>query len=110
MERVPGSKEGAPDGQVVPLGRSPAAEGRLPPPSRPGRLHGLAIAGMAFFALAGIASMLSFVTIHWPGPWGRYVIAVFVGSVVAFLACGSTAVLTAARDTYANRSERPGSR
>ena len=76
-----------------------------PPPSAPGRVHGLAIAGMATCALVGIVSMLAFITINWPGHTGRYVVGTFVFAGVGFLACASTAVLTAARDTYAN--DRP---
>jgi hypothetical protein len=82
-----------------------------PPPARrptgPGRLHGLAIAGIALSALTGIASMLAFVTIRWPGDSGRYLIAVLFASVIVFVVSASTAVLTAARDTYAGRGSSP---
>jgi hypothetical protein len=81
-----------------------------PPASRPtgpGRLHGLAIAGIALSALTGIASMLAFVTIRWPGSSGRYLIAVLFASVIVFVVSASTAVLTAARDTYAGRGSSP---
>ena len=89
---------------VVPLPHSP------PPPVRPagpGRLHGLAIAGMAVSALTGITSMLAFVTVRWPGSTGRYLIAVLLMSVIVFVVSASTAVLTAARDTYVKRGSGP---
>ena len=71
-------------------------------PSPPGgRLHGLAIAGMAVSALVGTASMLAFATVHWTGAAGHYVIGVVILAAVGFLACASAAVFTAARDTYA---------
>jgi hypothetical protein len=76
-------------------------------PTGPGRLHGLAIAGIALSALTGIASMLAFVTIRWPGSSGRYLIAVLFGSVIVFVVSASTAVLTSARDTYARRGSKP---
>lgn len=66
-----------------------------------GRLHRLAISGMALFALAGIISMLAFITVTWPGNSGRYIIAVVFISGIGFLASASIAVFSAARDTYA---------
>jgi hypothetical protein len=51
--------------------------------------------------------MLAFVTIRWPGSSGRYLIAVLFGSVIVFVLSASTAVLTAARDTYAGRGSNP---
>jgi hypothetical protein len=51
--------------------------------------------------------MLAFVTIRWPGSSGRYLIAVLFGSVIVFVVSASTAVLTAARDTYAGRGSSP---
>ena len=84
---------------IVPLGRSldPAPP---EPPRRPGRLHGLAIAGMAVFAVVGVFSILAFITITWPNETGRYVIGVFIGSIVGFMTCASLAVFSAARETY----------
>ena len=77
-----------------------------PPPSPPSRVHGFAIAGMAFSALLGIVSMLAFITVNWPGQTARYIVGAFVLAGIGFLACASAAVLTAARDTYAvNKSE-----
>jgi hypothetical protein len=51
--------------------------------------------------------MLAFVTIRWPGSSGRYLIAVLFASVIVFVVSASTAVLTAARDTYAGRGSSP---
>ena len=93
------------DRPVVPLpheGLPPA-----PRPSGPGRLHGLAIAGIAVSALVGIISTLAFVTIRWPGSTGRFLIAVLFMSVIVFVVSASTAVLTAARDTYIRRGSGP---
>lgn len=56
---------------------------------------------MALFALAGIISMLAFITVTWPGDSGRYIIAVVFISGIGFLASASIAVFSAARDTYA---------
>ena len=75
-----------------------------PPPSAPGRLHGLAIAGMGISALVGVTAVLAFITVSWPQEASRYVVAVFLGAGVVFLACASTAVFSAARDTYRNGS------
>ena len=70
------------------------------PPTPPGRLHGLSIAGMAVSALIGIVALFAYITINWPGNAGRYLVFAFVASGIGFLTCASTAVLTAARDTY----------
>ena len=100
---TPGYDENAPIGSdnVVSLGRSPAVP---PPPVQPARpqgpLHRAAIAGMTICAIAGILSMLAFITVSWPEDSGRYVIAVFIGAGVGFLTSASIAVFSAARDTY----------
>ncbi|MDQ4144726.1 MAG: hypothetical protein M3198_13475 [Actinomycetota bacterium] len=87
---------------VVPLGQAP--DPVEPEPSRhQGRLHRMAIAGMAISALLGIFSMLAFVTVTWPGESGRYVMAVVIGSAVGFMTCASLAVFAAARETYVVR-------
>lgn len=75
-------------------------------PSAPGRLHGLAIAGMGVSALIGVAAVLAFITITWPADMSRYVVGIFLVSGVFFLACASTAVFSAARDTYRNGNDR----
>lgn len=93
------------DQPVVPLPHD--APPPAPRPSGPGRLHGLAIAGIAISALAGITSTLAFVTIRWPGSTSRYLIAVLFMSVILFVVSAATAVLTAARDTYVRRGSGP---
>jgi short-subunit dehydrogenase involved in D-alanine esterification of teichoic acids len=55
---------------------------------------------MALFALIGIAAIFLFISIEWPLNTQRYVAIIFVASGIGFLACASTAVFTAARDTY----------
>jgi hypothetical protein len=93
---------------VLPLGVEPPAEPRTSKPTpRVGRLHGLSIIGMAISALAGIASMLAFITISWPDDLGRYLMAIFVFSVVGFMTSASLAVFSAARDTYPRHSRTP---
>ena len=105
-ERTSGDERETPD-NVVPLG----VEGPPPEPaveSRPlGRLHGLAILGMAVFALIGIAAMLAFITISWPDDSSRYVVAVFMIAVVGFVTSASIAVFSAARDTYPRHPRTP---
>lgn len=92
-----------PDQNVVRLPKDPPPAA---PPSPPGRLHGLAIAGMAVCALVGIVAMLVFITVRWPGNTGRVMVVAFVLSGLGFLTCASLAVLTAARDTYARSTPR----
>jgi phosphate/sulfate permease len=60
----------------------------------------MAILGMAVSALLGIGAMLAFITISWPDDTSRYVVAVFVASVIGFMTSASLAVFSAARDTY----------
>lgn len=105
-EAVRPGEAGADEPNVVPLGADVVeGHGTVPAPSGPSsRLHGMAIAGMALFALLGIGSMLAFVTIRWTGPAARFVIAVVIFSAIAFLVCASAAVFTAARDMYAHIS------
>ena len=86
------------DDNIVRLPKEPPPPA---PPTPPGRLHGLAIAGMAVSALVGIFAMLAFITVGWPGNSGRVLVGAFVLSGIGFLTCASLAVLTAARDTYA---------
>ena len=88
------------DDRVVALPRE-VIEEPVPAPTPPGRLHGYAIAGMATCALIGIVALIAFITIGWPGDTGRYVIFAFILAGLGFLAFASTAVLAAARDTYA---------
>lgn len=78
-----------------------------PAPAPPSRLHGMFIAGMAISALIGVAALFAFITVGWPESIRRYIIALFFFAGVAFLACASAAVFTAARDTYATRGGKP---
>jgi hypothetical protein len=75
---------------------------------RPGKVHGIAIAGMAICSLIGIAATLAFITVGWPGTSGRFLIGVIFLSVVGFFLCASMAVFAAARDTYARPESRRG--
>lgn len=86
--------------EVVPIGVEPPPE---PPPSRPSGLHGLAITGMSVSALVGIAVLFLSIGIGLPAGPRRASTAIVVGAAVVFLACASTAVFTAARDTYPSR-------
>jgi len=105
VDRREGELNEAPGGEsssdnVVPLGVDPPAP-EPPKPSRPnGRVHGIAIVGMAVSALLGIGAMLAFITISWPDDTSRYVLAVFMVSVIGFVASASLAVFSAARNTY----------
>jgi hypothetical protein len=87
---------------IVPLGAEmePQSPDVVTPP---GRLHGLAIGGMALSALTGIVSMFLFITVNWPGNLARYVVAVFLFSMIGFIGSAAAAIFTAARDTYAGR-------
>ena len=84
---------------VVPLPGERPAEAP-PPPTPPGRLHGAAIAGMGLSAIVGVAAMLAFITVTWPENFSRVLIGICLFSGLTFLACASTAVFSAARDTY----------
>ena len=90
---------------VVPLGKDPEPEPPVPP-TPPGRIHGLAIAGMALSALVAIIAGFLFVAVGWPGNMGKVVASVGFLAAVSFLAFSSTAVFTAARDTYARSEHR----
>lgn len=91
---------------VVPLGNEPHPPDPVPPPSPPGRMHGAAIAGMGISAIVGVTSMLLYITVTWPENIGRVVIGVCLFSGLAFLTFASTAVFSAARDTYRNEKDR----
>ena len=93
---------------VVPLGRTAQVQPAPTETLRPqGRLHRSAIAGMAISALAGIVSMLAFITVTWPDDTGRYVVGAFIASGVGFLASASIAVFSAARETYVAPPDSP---
>ncbi|MBA2273947.1 MAG: hypothetical protein H0W21_08635 [Actinobacteria bacterium] len=74
-------------------------------PTRRRSLHALATTGVAVFAVTGLLAMLAFVTVGWPGNTGRYLMAIFIGSVIGCLSCASAAVFTAARSTYPGHPE-----
>jgi hypothetical protein len=94
----------SPRRNVVPLGVDPPREEERTPP-RPAGLHGVAVLGMAVFALLGIAAMLAFITISWPDDTSRYVVIVFAASVVGFMSCAFIAVFSAARNTYPRQTK-----
>ena len=91
------------DADVV---RLPGDPPEVPPPSAPGRAHGLAIAGMGISALVGVVALLTFITVTLTDDFRRYAIGVFMFSGLVFLACASSAVFSAARDTYRDASNR----
>jgi hypothetical protein len=93
---------------VVPLGRDPEPP-ETPPPSRPPRLQNLAIAGMTACAAIGTIAALALFTVTLTEPVRRYVSGAVLFAAVGFLACAATAVMSAARNTYARQPERPGS-
>ncbi|MDQ3914945.1 MAG: hypothetical protein M3323_06375 [Actinomycetota bacterium] len=75
-----------------------------PPPPRPhSTLHALAISGMSLSALVGVCVLFLSIGIGLPAGGRRATTAIVVGAGVIFLACASTAVFTAARDTYPSR-------
>ena len=100
------------EGRVVPLPEE-VTEGAIepaPPPTPPGRMHGLAIGGMALSALLGVVALLALVTVTWPADLARLITTLIIAAGVVFITCASAAVLTAARDTYGTeRSKESGS-
>jgi hypothetical protein len=86
-------------GGVVPLGVE-KKEDPLPPPRPHSTLHRLAISGMSLSALAGICVLFLSIGMGLPAGGRRVAVAFVVGAGVVFLACASTAVFTAARETY----------
>lgn len=86
----------------MPLGVEPAPE-----PPRPATqhstLHTLAVTGMSLSALLGICVLFLSIGIGLPEGGRRVAIAIVVGAGVLFLACASTAVFTAARETYPSK-------
>lgn len=100
MSEISGSGED----RVIRLPPDRDPEPEIEQPTPPGRLHGAFIGGMATSALIGTAAMFAFITVGWPEDTQRYVVAVMVVAVVAFLTCASAAVFTAARETYPVRS------
>ncbi len=93
------------DHNVVPLPTDPPID-EPPAPTPPGRLHGLAIAGMGISAIVGVTTMVAFITVTWPASVARVVIGICAMSGLLFLAFASAAVFSAARDTYRDESHR----
>lgn len=87
------------DAEVVPLGVE-KKEDPPPPPRAHSTLHTLAISGMSLSALLGICVLFLSIGIGLPAGGRRASIVIVVGAAVVFLACASTAVFTAARETY----------
>jgi hypothetical protein len=98
-----------PEGEdkVVSLPGEHIAAPQEPVPTRStSTLHTAAVAGMALSALIGIAATLALISVRWPGDTARFVIVVCVGAAISFMACASTAVFSAARDTYPRRGSQ----
>lgn len=100
MNPPPEGSQAEVESRVIPLGTDPIPE-PVVPPTPPSRVHGLAISGMAMFALVGIVAMFLFVTVNWPDDTGRWVIGTLFVCGLGFIGCASAAVFSAARDTYA---------
>ena len=108
---TPGYGESGPirSDNVVSLGKPSTIQQPPIEPHRPqAPLHRAAIAAMTICAIAGILSMLAFITVSWPENSGRYVIGVFIGAGIGFLASASIAVFSATRDTYAPSASDAG--
>lgn len=91
----------------MPLGVEPVAD--PPPPSLPrSTLHSMAVGGMSLSALVGICVLFFSIGVGLPDGGRRVAMAIIVGTVVVFLACASTAVFTAARETYPSRRGEGG--
>lgn len=96
-------------GDIIRLPRNhTAAETTRRPPTRHAGGHGFVVTLMAIFALVGIGAMFAFITVKWPEDTGRYVMGVFVLSVVGFISCASIAVFTAARGMVTSHSTGEG--
>jgi hypothetical protein len=112
LSRNGGPHDGEPDvrppGVVRLPDPGPAQDSEPPATPRPAGLHGVATAGMALCAVVAVVAGIAFLTVGWPGRSGRVVIAIMVGGVLGFLACGSAAVFVAARDTYAGHTPPEG--
>jgi ABC-type amino acid transport system permease subunit len=68
----------------------------------PRSLHAFATTGVAVFAVTGLLAVLAFITVGWPGDTGRYLVAVFMGSIIGCFACASAALFTAMRGTHSS--------
>lgn len=63
---------------------------------------------MALSAAIALILSLAYVTVTWSGAPRRVVIAAMLGSILMFFAAVSISILTAARDTYIERSSASG--
>jgi hypothetical protein len=68
-------------------------------------LHAVATTGVAVFVVIGLVAILAFLTVGWPGDTGRYLVAIFIGSIIGCFACASAALFTAMRGTYRSDSD-----
>lgn len=93
--------------EVVPLGAE-RHDDPPPPPRAHSTLHTLAVSGMSLSALVGICVLFLSIGIGLPAGGRRASIVIVVGAAVVFLACASTAVFTAARETYPARASDDG--
>jgi hypothetical protein len=93
-------------GDVVPLGVEKQEE-PPPPPRQHSGLHTLAISGMSISALVGICVLFLSIGIGLPAGGRKAATATVVGAAIVFLACASTAVFTAARETYPSKGSAP---
>lgn len=91
----------------MPLGVEPVVD-PPPPPLPRSTLHSLAVNGMSLSALVGICVLFFSIGVGLPDGGRRVAMAIIVGAVVVFLACASTAVFTAARETYPSRGREGG--
>ena len=96
-----------PEADVVPLGVE-KQEDPPPPARRHSGLYTFAISGMSISALVGICVLFLSIGIGLPAGGRRTTTAIVVGAGVVFLACASTAVFTAARETYPTRGTGSG--
>ena len=69
-------------------------------PSHQRSLHAFATTGVAVFIVTGLVAILAFLTVGWPGETGRYLVAIFIGSIIGCFACASAALFTAMRGTH----------
>ena len=89
--------------EVVPLGIEPAEE-PAPPSRQLSGLHTIAISGMSLSALVGICVLFLTISVGLPDGARRATTAIVVGAGIVFLASASTAVFSAARETYPKRA------
>ena len=91
---------------VVKLPGDPPPPEPVPPPTPPGRMHGAAIAGMGISAIVGVCAMLALITVNWTDSMSRIIVGICLLSGLAFLTFASSAVFSAARDTYRDEKDR----